>query len=345
MPISKNMNTKNKNARHSEDSEPLPPILVALVQSDHVFTTNILQKYTDLPTKQVKTSGDPKSIFRFMVSRIKEDGTKYFILHLNDEDLLVCVTYLEEKLTSFKKYRSLFKEVQLIATLSTSDNVRLKVASTKYVKHFFQFLQSPLSVVLSTFEVGSTTLTPLEPVKKTNLVILSDKETPYYNQAVSYFSNAITTKVKKMLVSELPLVMDLVTFSEADLFLDNAVEMKKVAKFLDDNKFTGYVNLVNPDKDMLKVPEFQNLLGKKGLKIKSICSGVKNNAEQGKYYELQNFSPYDTQVIEIIQTFRLRLPADFGLPPNFGLPANYKRCLEKASNRAEGNACYDRYLR
>jgi hypothetical protein len=337
MPISKNMNTKNKNARHSEDSESL--ILVALVQSDHVFTTNILQKYTDLPTKQVKTSGDPKSIFRFMVSRIKEDGTKYFILHLNDEDLIGFVTYLEEKLTSFKKYRSLFKEVQLIATLSTSDNVRLKVASTKYVKHFFQFLQSPLSVVLSTFEVGSRTLTQLEePVKKTSLVILSDKKTSYYNQAVSYFSDAITTKVKKMLVSELPLVMDLVTFSEADLFLDNAVEMKKVAKFLDDNKFTGYVNLVNPVKDMLKVSEFQNLLGKKGLNIKSICSGVKNNTEQGKYSELQNFSPYETQVLETIKTLGLRLP------PNFGLPADYKRCLEKASNRAQGILCVERYL-
>ena len=109
------MNTKNKNAKqcaansytlqHSETQLQY----IALVQSEQVFTKDILQKYTNLSTKQVKTSDDPKCIFRFMLNRIKKDGIRNFILHLNDEVLLGFVNYLEEKLISFKKYRSIFK--------------------------------------------------------------------------------------------------------------------------------------------------------------------------------------------------------------------------------------------
>ena len=258
MPISKNMNTKNKNAKqcaansytlqHSETQLQY----IALVQSEQVFTKDILQNYTDLLTRQVKTSDDPKCIFRFIVNRIKKDGTIKFILHLNDEQIPTFVNYLEGKLTNYKKYRSIFKEVTMAATLSTVDNIRYQVASTKYAKHFFEFLQSPLSVVLSTFDDGRRDIainSVLEPAKKTNLVILSDKQTSYYRQVFEYFKDDASTKVKKIRVSEL-ILMDLsgftdAGFTEVDLFLDDAVEMKKVATFLDDNKFIGGVNVVN----------------------------------------------------------------------------------------------------
>jgi hypothetical protein len=209
MPISKNMNTKNKNARQCAANSYAPQhsqrmFLLALVQSENVLTSNILEKYTDLPIKQVKTSNDPRSIFVYIVKRIKEYGTKNVILYLNDEDLFKFVNYLEEKLKNFKKYRSLFKEVTMASTLSTADNVRSQVASTKHAKHFFQFLQSSLSVVLSTFEDGQNGLIlPSEaPVKKSILVIVSNKQTSYYNQAFNYFNDTIDTKVKKIRVNE-----------------------------------------------------------------------------------------------------------------------------------------------
>ena len=345
MPISKNMNTKNKNARQCATNSYAPQhswpplqymraVGFALVQSEQVFTKDILQNYTDLLTRQVKTSDDPKCIFRFIVNRIKKDGTINFILHLNDEDLPTFVNYLEGKLTNYKKYRLLFKEVTMAATLSTADSVRYQLASTKYAKHFVQFLQSPLSVLLSTFEDGrrdAVTAGQFEPAKKTNLVILSDKQTSYYRQVFEYFKDDASTKVKKIRVSEL-ILMDLsgftdAGFTEVDLFLDDAVEMKKVSKFLDDNKFIGGVNIVNPNKNMLNVSEFQKLLGKKGLKIKSICSGVKNNVEQGKYLLVDSL--YEKQVIEIItQNYE------------FDLDKNYNRCMESASNSAEKDACY-----
>lgn len=304
---------------------------VALVQSERVFTKDILQ--TDLSTKQVKTSDDPKCIFRFMLNRIKKDGTKKIILHLNDEHLLTFVNYLEGKLTSFKKYRSLFKGVTMASTLSTADNVRFKLASTKYAKEYFQFYASPLSVVLSTFEDGRRELDAsalLEPAKKTTLVFVSDKQTSYFNQVYDYFIDNSSSTVKKIWVSQLPIPMDLSGFTQALLFLDKVDEMKTVARYLNDNNFIGVVNVVNPKKDMLDSQEFAKLQGK-DLKILSICSGVKNNVEEGKYPFL--YSLYDQQVLEIIKT-------------GSGFPPEYERCLEKASNRAEGNACaffYRRY--
>ena len=349
MPISKNMNTKNKNARQCAANSYTPqhpetPIRfpVALVQSEQVFTKDILQNYTNMSTRQVKTSDDPKCIFRFMLNRIKKDGTRNIIIHLNDEHLLMFVNYLEGKLTNYKIYRSLFKGVTIAATLSTADNVRYQLASTKYAKQYIRFLQSPLRVVLSTFEDGRRDFSTfedgrrdfLEPAKKTTLVFVSDKQTSYFNQAYEYFKDDASTKVKKIRVSELPIhpitmPIYLSGFTEVDLFLDDAVEMKKVAKCLDDNKFSGAVNVVNSNKNMLNVSEFQKLLGKKGLKIKSICSGVKNNVEEGKYSELPNYSPYDKQVLEIItQNYE------------FDLDQNYNRCRVRAYNTAERDACY-----
>ena len=307
MPISKNMNTKNKNARQCAANSYTPqhpetPIRfpVALVQSEQVFTKDILQNYTNMSTRQVKTSDDPKCIFRFMLNRIKKDGTRNFIIHLNDEHLLMFVNYLEGKLTNYKIYRSLFKGVTIAATLSTADNVRYQLASTKYAKHFFQFLQSPLRVVLSTFEDGRELGVLLEPAKKTTLVFVSDKQTSYFNQAYDYFKDNNSSTVKKIWVSQLPTATIISGFTEALLFLDKVDEMEKVARFLNDNNFIGRITIVNVKKDMLKDSEFQKLLGKKGLKIKSICSGVKNNVEEGKYSELPNYSPYDKQVLEII---------------------------------------------
>jgi hypothetical protein len=308
MPISKNMNTKNKNAKQCAANSYTPqhswaPIqfCLALVQSEQVFTKDILQNYTNMSTRQVKTSDDPKCIFRFMLNRIKKDGIRNFIIHLNDENLLTFVNYLEGKLTSFKKYRLLFKGVTMASTLSTADNVRYQLASTKYAKQYIQFYISPLNVVLSTFEdgrrdFGSNTL--LEPEKKTTLVFVSDKQTSYFNQAYEYFSDNNSSTVKKIRVSQLPTAMNISGFIEALLFLDKVDEMTTVARFLNDNNFVGRINMVNVKKDMLKDSEFKNLLGKKGLKIKSICSGVKNNVEQGKYVLVDSL--YEKQVLEII---------------------------------------------
>ena len=308
MPISKNMNTKNKNAKQCAANSYMPqglgqiPIIsIALVQSERVFTKEILLKYTDLSTKQVKTSNNSSSIFRYILKQIKK-GTRTFILHINDERLLMFVNYLEEKLKNSKKYRTLFKGVQLFATLSTSDDVRLRVSKTTYVKELMQFYQSPLSVVLSTFENGDVGYSSEEPVKKTTLLLVSDKQNPYYVQVGAYFKDNDSTNVKKMRVSELPELpggaMDLSGVFEVVSFLDNANEMKIVARFLNDNNFYGTINVVDPTKDILNPSELQNLLAKKGVKGKSVYSGVKNNVEENKYPEYSK--PCEKQVLEMI---------------------------------------------
>jgi hypothetical protein len=298
MPISKNMNTKNKNAKQCAANSYTPQGLgIALVQSQDVFTKEILQKYTDLSRKQVKTSNNPISNFRFMERQIKKD-TRRFILHLDDEDLLSFVNYLQDKLTNFNKYRKIFKGVQLFATLSTSDDVRFRVKSTTYVKELMQFHQSPLSQVLLTFEPGDVGASSEEPVKKTILVVLSDKETSYFNQVDAYFKDTSTSKVKKIRVSELPVGMDFLGIFEVVLFLDNIEEMNKVARFLNVNNFLGALTVVNPTKGILNESELQKLLAKKGVKGKSVFSGVKNNVEENKYLEYSK--PCDKQVLEMI---------------------------------------------
>jgi hypothetical protein len=299
MPISKNMNTKNKDAKECAANSYMPQELgISLVQSERVFTRSILERYTDMPREQVKTSGSQISIFRFMKRQIKKD-TRTFILHLNDEKLRMFVNYLEEKLKNSKKYRTLFKGVQQLATLSTSDDVRYRVSSTTYVKEHIRFQQSPLSVVLSTFENGDVGYySSEEPVNKTTLVFVSDKQNPYYVQVGAYFKDNDSTNVKKMRVSELPVSMDLTGVFEVVSFLDNANEMKIVAKFLNDNNFYGTINVVDPTKDILNPSELQNLLAKKGVKGKSVYSGVKNNVEENKYPEYSK--PCEKQVIEML---------------------------------------------
>ena len=298
MPISKNMNTKNKNAKQCAANSYTPQGLgIAILQSEDVFTKKILQKYTDLPRKQVKTSNNASSIFRFIERQIKK-GTRTFILHLNDEALLLLVNYLEDKLTKFNKYRKMFKGVELLETLSTSDDVRQRVKSTKYVKELMQFRQSPFSQVLSTFQPGDVGASSEEPVKKTNLVVVSNKGNAYYGQAFEYFKD--NSNVTKMLVSELPITATaLADFYEVIMIIDNIEEMNKVAKFLNDTDVVGTINVVNPTKDVLNESEFQALIAKKGVKCKSVHPGVKYNVDEGKYPEFSR--PCEKQVIEIIE--------------------------------------------
>jgi hypothetical protein len=234
-----------------------------------------------------------------MKRQIKK-GTIRFILHLNDEHLLSFVNYLEDKLTNSKKYRTLFKGVQLFATLSTSDDVRYRVKSTTYVKEFMQFYQSPFSQVLSTLETGDVVTSSEEPVKKTILVVVSDKINSYYDKAFEYFKDS--TNVKNMRVREIHIFINAFDFRTVNLFIDSPDEMKIVAKCLNDNNFVGTVNVINSTKDILNESEFQRLLGKKGVKCKSVYSGVKNNVEENKYLEFSR--PYDKQVIEMISAWQ-----------------------------------------
>jgi len=216
------------------------------------------------------------------------------------------VNYLEEELKKFKKYRTLFKGLRLFATLSTSDDVRLRVSKTTYVKEHMQFQLSSLNVVLSTFENGDVGYySSEEPVNKTTLVFVSDKQNPYYVQVGAYFKDNDSTNVKKMRVSELPELpggaMDLSGVFEVVSFLDNANEMKIVARFLNDNNFYGTINVVDPTKDILNPSELQFLLAKKGVKGKSVYSGVKNNVEENKYPEYSK--PCEKQVIETLSAW------------------------------------------
>jgi hypothetical protein len=248
-----------------------------------------------MPRKQVKTSGNPTHICRFMVKQIKK-GTRTFILHLNDEALLLLVNHLEDKLKNFKKNRKIFEGVQLFATLSTSDDVRQSVSLTKHVKEHIRFQLSPFSQVLSTLETGDVVTSSEEPVKKTSLVVVSDKINSYYDQAIEYFKDS--TNVKNMRVIEIPSFVNLFDFRTVNLIIDNPDEMKIVAKCLSDNNFVGTVNVINATKDMLNVPEFKDLLSKKGVKCKSLYSGVKFNVDEGKFTEFSR--PYDKQVLEMI---------------------------------------------
>jgi hypothetical protein len=166
------------------------------------------------------------------------------------------------------------------------------------VKEFIQFHQSPLSVVLSTFGNGDVGASSEEPVEKTILVVVSNKGNAYYGQAFEYFKNNDSTNVKKTWVSELHIDFAFTDFSEVIVIIDNPDEMNKVAKYINDNNFVGTVNVFNPTKDILNESEFQRLLGKRGVKCKSVYSGVKNNVEEGKFTEFSR--PYDKQVLELI---------------------------------------------
>lgn len=141
---------------------------VAFIQSTNIFTNELKNKY--LGSIPMLTSENVTKIYKFIKRNAKINCIYKYVLHVDSFvlDSFIDFIYNEKKKSS--SARSLLSKCTFVATFSNADSVREK----NFLKNTnIYFALSPISNVLSAIK-------DVPPGKY--MLIVSDKETPYYNQ-------------------------------------------------------------------------------------------------------------------------------------------------------------------
>ena len=148
-----NKTTKDKTTKSNDKTTKSNDKKVALIQSKRVFNSELRKEYLKVKKDQVKTSNDPDTIFKY-IKKCAEDGTRFLVLHIDDETLSGVIPKLDSKLKKSSKFRKSLEPMIMAITLSTANAVRDQVESTRYLKGLLTFTISPMSEVLDTLEDG-----------------------------------------------------------------------------------------------------------------------------------------------------------------------------------------------
>jgi hypothetical protein len=288
-----NDKTTNDKTTKSNDKK------VALIQSKRVFNSELRKEYLKVKKDQVKTSNDPDTIFKY-IKKCAEDGTRFLVLHIDDETLSGVIPKLDSKLKKSSKFRKSLEPMIMAITLSTANAVRDQVESTRYLKGLLTYTVSPMSEVLDTLEDGissSPENREPEPKNKTILVVFSDESTLLLKQANEHFIDDETSSVKKCKVSELELTLANLDSSKVEYVHAFITSKEDSIKFCDTIAASGYsrpVTLVNFD-EKFNDPESMIKLQSNVDNIKCISSGVQENIQPERYPKLTNVTAVERQ--------------------------------------------------
>jgi hypothetical protein len=153
------------------------------------------------------------------------------------------------------------------------------------------FSLSPLSVLLRSVPDGSDTSAPDQP--KEIMVVVSDTDSPYYQQITDRFNKTGTTvDFKKMKDLTVPKLNEFASNNNGYLViaaLDTIEEFNTFGSTVADSNFSKqvmFIELTQPTSEGLI-----DLQGQQGRDIQTVSSGVCINATG--YKELNNFIPYE----------------------------------------------------
>jgi hypothetical protein len=257
---------------------------VGLVQSKIFFTKELKDEY--LGNIPLLTSTKVEEIYKFIKKNAKKHNIYKYVLHINSRVLSEFIDFIHDKRKESSCACELFSKCIFIATYSNADNVRDKNIIKKTNIYFGL---SPLSTIIK-FLIGTS------PEKI--MLVVSDSDTPYYNQAYSY---NITPKYR---ISEL-------TSQDIDYFvlsgginitlaLDTREEYEKLFLLVQNSRFRNQLVIIEADYLDL-ITQHENLF----LGITTGSSGVCVLADSKYYEDLNQNLLYEDCVAVLINQYCL----------------------------------------
>ena len=277
---------------------------VAFVQSEIIFEDDTRIEYLKIKKCQFLSlnpanpnGNNEVKVFHFIKKHASENKIYNFVLHIDSGTLSKLIDYMVERKEKSRSVRNLLKKCTLVATYSNADYVRQQNLD-KETGIYFSL--SPLSVLLSSVPNGSPITTPNQP--KEIMVVVSDTNSPYYQQLTSYFNNTNTTvDFKKM---SLLTATNLNEFASKNGYLviaalDTIEEFDTFGSKVADSNFSKQVMFIE-----LTQPSSKGLSDLQGqvIDIQTVSSGVCINATG--YEKLNNFIPYEKCAAALTVTWR-----------------------------------------
>jgi hypothetical protein len=266
---------------------------VAFVQSETIFEDNTRIKYLKIKKSQFLTlnpanpnGNNEVKVFNFIKKHASENKIYNFVLHIDSGTLSNLIDYMAERKEKSRCVRNLLKKCTLVATYSNADYVRQQNLD-KETGIYFSL--SPLSVLLSSVPNGSPITTPNQP--KEIMVVVSDTDSPYYQQLTNYFNKTDTTvDFKKMSLLTVPKLNEFASKNGYLVIaaLDTMEEFNtfgSVVAASDFSKQVMFIELTQPDTQGVSDLERQV------SDIQAVSSGVCVNATG--YEDLNIFIPYE----------------------------------------------------
>jgi len=264
---------------------------VAFVQSETIFEDDTRKKYLKIKTSQflslnpANPNGDNEvKVFNFITKHASENKIYNFVLHIDSGTLSNLIDYMAERKEKSRSVRNLLKKCTLVATYSNADYVRQQNLD-KETGIYFSL--SPLSVLLSSVPDGSDTSAPDQP--KEIMVVVSDTDSPYYQQITDRFNKTGTTvDFKKMKDLNKDKLNEFASNNNGYLViaaLDTIEEFNTFGSTVAGSNFSKqvmFIELTQPTSEGLAMLQRD---------IQTVSSGVCINATG--YEELNNFIPYE----------------------------------------------------
>jgi hypothetical protein len=257
---------------------------VAFIQSREYFTQDQQNKY--LSDILSITTTNPVEIYKFIKSNANKNCIFKYILHIDSGVLSSLIDYIYEKKNKSVNVKALLSKCTLVATFSNADSVREK--NIKLQTNIL-FSLSPISSVLKVLNV---------PLGK-YMYIISDTNTPYYNEIYNSISNPkfrisdpnLTIEV----INNFNLIGGLIVFA-----LDKNEEYSKCANLIlssDWRKAICYIEIGNND-SILKLKDIV-------AKIHCISSGLSITGDIYYYSDLNNLLLYENCAVILLNQYKL----------------------------------------
>jgi len=266
---------------------------VAFVQSETIFEDDTRVEYLKIKKSQFLTlnpanpnGNNEVKVFNFIKKHASENKIYNFVLHIDSGTLSNLIDYMAEKKENSRSVRNLLKKCTLVATYSNADYVRQQNLD-KETGIYFSL--SPLSVLLKSVPNGSVISTPNQ--QKEIMVVVSDTDSPYYQQIADSFNKADTTvDFKKMSELNKDKLNDFASKNGYLIIaaLDTVEEFRDFGKVVADSDYSKQVMFIE-----LTQPDSQGLIDLQGQvsDIQAVSSGVCVNGTG--YNKLNNFIPYE----------------------------------------------------
>lgn len=276
---------------------------VAFVQSETIFEDDTRIKYLKIKKSQFLSlnpanpnGNNEVRVFNFIKKHASENKIYNFVLHIDSGTLSNLIDYMAERKEKSRSVRNLLKKCTLVATYSNADYVRQQNLD-KETGIYFSL--SPVSVLLSSVPNGSPITTPNQP--KEIMVVVSDTDSPYYQQLTNYFNKTDTTvDFKKMSLLTVPKLNEFASKNGYLVIaaLDTVEEFKTFGSVVAESDFSKQVMFIE-----LTQPDSQGLSDLQGQvsDIQAVSSGVCVNATG--YEELNNFIPYEKCAAALTMTW------------------------------------------
>ena len=258
---------------------------VALIQNKVYFTPQLKDKY--LGNIPLLTSSNIEEIYNFIKINMKINHIYKYILHINSGILSDFIDYIYDKKQNSMCTRMELEKCTFIATYSNADSVRAKNIE-KNTNIYFAL--SPISTVLTSLVSSSIT-------NNIFLLVVSDSNTPYYNQI---YNTNVTHKYK---ASQLTLqnINDHVSRGggRISLALDTREEYDKITDLISASNQTLAVYFIEAENfDII------SRLKTKILSINFQSSGVSITGDAFYYSDLNTNSFYENCVVVLINEYK-----------------------------------------